>query len=242
MKEYPTKLPFRRSTTLPWIVVILVAIYLSRKYNTCHLRMPITYALLALSVGTMLQVQAWVPLDWALRHRRWFLPIFFVAIALIFAVHFTRANSPLKILSYLFFVLAMSIILSPLFHMASYQGVLQSSLFTVIALFLVLSIFSFWKPDWIQLKWAPFLFIGLVALLLMRLSFWIWTPSLGTYRMAAYIGILIFSAYVLYDTKRMMLRAQQCGRKYDYVTNLIGLFIDFMNLFANRMALSTTRH
>lgn len=230
-----------RASTLPFILVVTAVIYLSRKYKACHYRIPLTYLLLALSVATVVQAQAWIPPGWALQHRGWLFPVFFVAIALIFAVHLMRANSPIKAAAYLLFILSMAFIISPLMQIAHVQGVLKSSLATVIGLFMALSLVALWRPEWIRLDWGPFLFFGLVGLLLMRLSFWIWSPSIQTIRISAYIGIVLFSAYVLYDTKLMTMRANQCDKTYDYVTNLIGLFIDFMNMFSDTMTLSSTR-
>lgn len=233
---------FHRTWALPWIILISVVIYLSRKYNTCANRISFTYLFLALSMGTVLMAQPWIPKGWYFTHRAWFLPVFLVSIALIFVVHLTRPNSMIKVISYLLFVLAMAFIMSPMIQSSSWVHTVLPCLFTVTAFFVILSAVAKLKPEWIRLSWAPYLFFALIALLLMRLSFFIWQPTniRKAYRLSAYAGLLIFSAYVLYDTKLMTLRANQCGREYDYVTNLIGLFLDFINMFNDAMMLSKT--
>ena len=49
---------------------------------------------------------------------------------------------------------------------------------------------------------------------------------------SAYIGIAIFSGFIMYDTRLAKSRADQCAVPFDYVANLIGLFLDIINLFS----------
>ena len=52
--------------------------------------------------------------------------------------------------------------------------------------------------------------------------------------------IIIFSGFVLYDSKRMRLRAQRCNHPYDFIDNLLKLFLNFVNLWRDTMAIGVS--
>ena len=109
----------------------------------------------------------------------------------------------------------------------------------VIILTLLLSVISYLRPELIKFSWGNLLFFSLVSLIILRFSFLafpkIATKKVTTY--ASYFGIVLFSAYILYDTKLIRLRAKQCDIKYNYIKNVVSLFLDFINLFTNSLSL-----
>ena len=113
---------------------------------------------------------------------------------------------------------------------------------TTIAIFLVLSTITALKPELISDSWSMYLFIAVVALFIARLVeiFVIERGNdgkLSNYsRMVSYGAICIFSLFIMYDTKQVLVNASGCKVSPfgpDYINESINLFLDSMNLFTN---------
>lgn len=113
---------------------------------------------------------------------------------------------------------------------------------TTIAIFLVLSTITALKPELISDSWSMYLFIAVIALFIARLVeiFVIERGNdgkLSNYsRMVSYGAICIFSLFIMYDTKQVLVNASGCKVSPfgpDYINESINLFLDSMNLFTN---------
>lgn len=113
---------------------------------------------------------------------------------------------------------------------------------TTIAIFLVLSTITALKPELISDSWSMYLFIAVIALFIARLVeiFVIERGDdgkLSNYsRMVSYGAICIFSLFIMYDTKQVLVNASGCKVSPfgpDYINESINLFLDSMNLFTN---------
>lgn len=113
---------------------------------------------------------------------------------------------------------------------------------TTIAIFLVLSTITALKPELISDSWSMYLFIAVIALFIARLVeiFVIERGidgKLSNYsRMVSYGAICIFSLFIMYDTKQVLVNASGCKVSPfgpDYINESINLFLDSMNLFTN---------
>merc|ERR1712146_551269 len=75
-------------------------------------------------------------------------------------------------------------------------------------------------------SWGPYLFVGLIVLMLWGFGAMLfgfktnWIYSLG--------GALLFSAYILYDTSRLL---HSYGADESWVIFTIDLYLDIINLF-----------
>ena len=58
------------------------------------------------------------------------------------------------------------------------------------------------------------------------------------YKGAAYAFILLFMGFILYDTKKLQIRAQAC-KIADYIRESFKLFLDILNLFLRLLSLKT---
>lgn len=119
---------------------------------------------------------------------------------------------------------------------------------TTIAIFLVLSIITVLKPQLISDSWGIYLFIALISLLLARLiEFFVIRSSddmknLNYSRMISYTAIAIFSLFIMYDTKQVIVNAAGCKVSPfgpDYINESINLFLDSLNLFTNLYSIDT---
>ncbi|GAB5359889.1 hypothetical protein AAMO2058_000580800 [Amorphochlora amoebiformis] len=102
--------------------------------------------------------------------------------------------------------------------------VLQAFIYTA-AIFGALTIYAFTTKIDVR-SWGPYLFMGLVVLLIWGLVSMLfgfksnWFYSLG--------GALLFSAYILYDTSRLL---HTFGADEDWIFFTIDLYLDIVNLF-----------
>jgi FtsH-binding integral membrane protein len=110
---------------------------------------------------------------------------------------------------------------------------------STFGLLLVLSIISFAKPDIIKDSWEMYLFMGLVSLLGARLIelFMNFSHKSKYSRALSYGSILLFSMYIMVDTKKIIINAENCVNP-DYINESINLVLDTMNIFTNMYSLN----
>jgi len=133
------------------------------------------------------------------------------------------------------FLLAMSVSLYVIWRYSSYRGILVSTLIIVFLLVAGLTAIAYIKPEWIKLSWGSTLTVALLAGVLA----WIIPMFFGSgkdmsnyYKLLSAAFVFIFMMLILYDTKLLRIKAQQCTVP-DYPTDSLGLFLDIINLFSN---------
>lgn len=179
------------------------------------------------------------------------LPIFFcvalLSIICIILLHYIPATQLiLKHIIWLVLVLSIGTTFYPMYN--SYRnnkGAILSAILTTMALFLILSGIAYWKPNWISLSWGPVLFFLLLAgivgevIMLFFYKTQITKTEKSNSRWFTYFFILLFMAYILYDTKRLQINAKECvDPNADYIKESLGLFLDIFNIFVRILSLS----
>lgn len=166
--------------------------------------------------------------------------IFLMSLAvLMFTLNTNPKNVLLKHLLWLTFIMLMGLIFYPSYKIHSSKNLI-SALITTISLVIILSIIAFVKPEWISLNLGPVLFILLVAGIILELT----SIYLGghrdrksyIYKGFMYFFIVLFSLYILYDTKLLQIRAKACVNP-DYINESLNLFLDIANIFVRMLAL-----
>ena len=111
---------------------------------------------------------------------------------------------------------------------------------TTLFMLIVLSIISFTFPHLIKESWGTLLFIGLLGLVSARVIelFTGYHENEKRSRIISYISIIIFSFYIMYDTKKIIVNANNCVNP-DYINESLGLFLDSLNIFQNTYLLSS---
>ena len=56
-------------------------------------------------------------------------------------------------------------------------------------------------------------------------------------KILSYIGIVLFSLFIMYDTKKLIINSQNCENP-DYINESLNLFLDSINLFQNMYHIS----
>jgi len=137
-----------------------------------------------------------------------------------------------KHLLYIMWVMFMGIMMYPMY--AKNKNLFYHVGLTTFLLLLVLSIFAYARPDLIKNSWGTYLFIMLITLLGARLIelFAGFKHNSNYSRVISYISIVVFSLYVMFDTKNIIINADNCVNP-DYINESVNLFLDSMNLFTN---------
>jgi FtsH-binding integral membrane protein len=227
--------------TISWFASLILVAYLTNNYQACQHRITVTYLILAFTIFSMIAIQNWLPNKYFkyLVSHYWLL--FALSIISLIVFYLAPIYSSWQILLFVIFITSLSLMISPLYKFSQHNGVLKSCLTAVIVCFLLLSLVSLLNPELISFKIGNILLVSLISLLILRISFYFYQPSNQVLKFASYFGIILFSVYTLYDTKLMIWRANRCQEKYNYLQNVISLFLDFINLFTNSMSLSNNK-
>lgn len=132
---------------------------------------------------------------------------------------------------WLLFIITLSISMYGTLRYSRYTNVASNSAIIVTILFTILTIIAWIKPEWIGLNWGMFLSTAL----LIGILAWIIPLIVGInysvyYKILSAIFIVIFSTLILYDTKILKIKAENCVFP-DYPKDSLSLILDILNLF-----------
>lgn len=199
------------------------------------------YVILAIMIAaltiTIIKATKFMPNEFA---------IFCLAIILIFSFAFVnKTNVMLRTIIWVLFVMTMGALMYPIYEINGNSSVFSNSAIAVIVLVAVLTYITNQFPDEYFDSWGPMLLGGLFTLIVFQLLDLLFGDpiSSGRYKMYAYIGLFVFSAYIMYDTKKIYQHARVaeiCVRSggdklacADYPWRSMNLFLDILNLFSS---------
>ena len=175
-----------------------------------------------------------------------YLALFLILIGLVISLNFivpdTKMKMIIKHIVWLVILLLFALQLSLLVKYTS-QGILSNALLTTGLLVVVLTAIAFLKPEWISLKMGPILFFLLLAGIIFEASALLFfreqylVKNKWLYKGAAYGFIALFMGFLLYDTKRLQVRARAC-KIADYIRESFSIFLDILNLFLRILSLN----
>lgn len=152
---------------------------------------------------------------------------FIVAMILMFTtLAMSRRQSGIALVPAIAFMATMGAMMGP--NINHYLGispniVLMAVVLTTVVTGLLSAIVIVFKRDFSNI--GGFLFVGLL-LLLVALIANIFIQSSVFHLVLSYIGALIFSGYILYDTSKIM-----TGEYDNYIEASIGMYLNIINLF-----------
>jgi FtsH-binding integral membrane protein len=163
-----------------------------------------------------------------------FLVLLLITIGLLITVmSWPSKNLFSKHFLWLLWIGVMGYTLYPLFKIdkALFSIVKYQVLFVMTALTILTAL----NPKLINLKWwGPKLFVMLIGLIVVT-AFSLIVPGFYTSKIhyfLSYFSLILFSFYMMYDTKRLLVKARQCV-KADYINDSIGSVLDGLNIFTN---------
>jgi len=140
-----------------------------------------------------------------------------------------------KHLSWLVWIITMGITMYPIYLRSKQNGVFLSSLAVTFAMVATLTTVAFYRPDMIDLKMGPILLVLLLSGILLKIFTAIFAKRKTANNISyytSYVFIVLFSLFILYDTKKLQVNAKKCVIP-DYINESMGVFLDVLNLFSS---------
>jgi len=158
------------------------------------------------------------------------------AVALGFLIALRAVSARHVILNHIIwlgFLVSIAFVVYSVWRYSVYSGVLVTSLISVILLVTGLTLFVHMYPNLVSLSWGSGLLLALVAGILAWIVPMLMGLKLSGYYRALSIGfIFLFGALILYDTKLLKERANNCVFP-NYPSDSLGLFLDILNMFSS---------
>lgn len=170
---------------------------------------------------------------------------FIVSLISMFAIFYTSNNSPaMRHVLWLIFMVAMGTILFPIYEVNKMNNMLGKSMIITIAIVVALSIVAYTQPLGIFESWGPWLFAGLLILILVELGDLIFGENTNSrFKIYSWVAIALFSGFILYDTQKLVIKIPEVISKCtnalkphdcaDYPLESLGIFLDVMNMYSN---------
>jgi FtsH-binding integral membrane protein len=228
---------------LVWIIVFLSLLYYSIKnYNKCNFRIPLTYLILGLLFVGILLSQTHIR-NYQIYIKKYYFIIVIISFLFLFLTLISKSNSIIKIILFLLFVMSSALVISPIYNISLKKGIALPSIISVIIIFILLSFCAMFFPSLITYKWYNILFYSLISLIVFRIIL-LFTNTFpkNIVIWSSYLGLILFCFFILYDTKFMIVRAKNCKIPYDYINNILNLFLDLINILIELLSIGNIKN
>lgn len=192
-------------------------------------------SLLVTALGTQVEV---IPKE---DLRKWWVQLLlFVATLVILFVILPMNTGPLRYILYGLFLVLLAQASVPLTDRLMDKGTLQKTITLTVGAMLAMTAVAFYDKQNL-LGLGPYLFAGLIGLILARLGLGIAGVAgaplddlKSVSKGLSWIGAALFTAYIAYDTQ-VLKRDSRLGVKQrpDILTANLSLYLDVLNLFSN---------
>ena len=146
-------------------------------------------------------------------------------------------NVLLKHMVWLVFILYLGLLAYPTYIQTIEENTVIVTLMTTIAILIGFSVLAFVKPEWISLSWGPLLCFVLLGGIIGELCYYFFSKDkkvTGRSKAFSYFFIILFTLFILYDTKKIQVNAKSCKEStVDYINESLGIVLDALNLFQN---------
>lgn len=160
----------------------------------------------------------------------------------VIVISFTLLNISPGLFKYIVFALYIFLLgnlFAPLTQILNEKDLLAKVLAMTAGVFLGMTALAFAIPGRF-LGFGPYLFAGLIGLLLGRVGVWIAgladAPQKDlekTNTILSYLAVLLFAVFVAYDTQVLKTRMGNRLAKKDPINASVGLYLDILNLYTN---------
>jgi FtsH-binding integral membrane protein len=172
--------------------------------------------------------------------KKWYnlLALMILSIVLVLVLVYLKPG-PLKYIVFFVFVFCIGTSLRDIADKLQQKDLLLDVLATVSSVFVAMTALGFYDKQNL-LGFGPYLFAGLIGLLLARLGLgvasFVGAPTAavtGVNQALSAIGAILFSIYLAYDTQMLKRMAATCRGNPDYINGAVNLYLDIINLFVN---------
>ena len=156
-------------------------------------------------------------------------------LVLVFSLGFVRNNTIKHIMWF-----AILVLFSLVLNYEKYDKELIEDTFKKMLLIILLCVLiAIQFPQYIKPSMGTVLVFGLLFVIVFRIiDTFFFNQKYNT--LISSIAVFIFSAFIIYDTDRIMKDAKECVKSNnpDYLDNMINMFLNLMNLFNNLLAVA----
>ena len=220
---------------ISYIICIFIIYNIIHNNIKCNYRIPKTYLILTISIIYLFfLINNLTNYTYIIEHN--FIILFIISIIVIFIILFSPHNSLLQIIVFVLLIILIALYIQPIYHIANIKGTIKPILATVICIFISLTLITFIYPNFINLNWTKYILIGLFSLICFRLMLLVFNNNnISLIKLSSYLGILLFSFIILYDTKYILIKSKECSKPYYYINHILSLFLDFINIFTDML-------
>jgi FtsH-binding integral membrane protein len=229
-------------------ILTLYKIYInSNKYISSNLILENVYLHillgLILSGLTALSIDNCTSINNKINNYKIIIGTFILSLLSLFIIFSAGNNKGLQYGGFIVFMLSIGILLHPYITLLKYNGKGTSIFLSLICMIGFLSLIAYKLPN-LFLGWGAYLIIGLLSLIVIEVFDLIIGNSTGRInrnKIYGWIGILLFSGFILYDSQRLLEQAK-AGEMIStyYKTNNINypalslsIYLDIINLFSS---------
>jgi FtsH-binding integral membrane protein len=186
-----------------------------------------------------------------------FMAVAILMIILVVSLSFIDPKKQLiKHIVWIALIWTIAIVFNPIYNYTKNENILNKVLFTVGAMFLVMTYFAYTKPVTYFDSLEPYLISGLIGILISRLVNIIFSdfeqPSgfFGRDLIISIISVVLFNGFLLYDTQKILKEGlildQICKGEdnmvcADYPIKSMNIILDLINLFTNTARLYSNK-
>ena len=168
---------------------------------------------------------------------------FILALIALFMVFTAGHNKGLQYSGFVIFMMAIGIMLHPYVTVLKYNGKGASIFLSLVVIVGLLSLIAYKLPN-MFIGWGSYLTLGLLSLIIVEaMDLIVGTPAGLTERSKIYgwVGIVIFSGFILYDSQRLVEQARvgEMVSRYmktndiNYPALSLSIYMDIVNLFSS---------
>ena len=165
----------------------------------------------------------------------WYLVMFILVIMITFGIYSSNLSIPVKIVLFTLFSCIFGLMLSFSLNKIPYP-VINSAILGALSIFVVMLFSGYIITSYgYDLSWlGGVLLVSLIAIIISSIFCYVFGVSSGTHRFYLFIGLIVYSIFILYDTN-IILRKNYKGdfvaSSFSYYVDIIGVFIRLAELF-----------
>ena len=223
------------------IIALVIAIYNKAIKNgqfTCDSFVLNTYLYITLAImliTAFIMYFGKLPIE---QFKNKFIFVFILSLISLIGINFFSKNLFISHLLWLIFLMCISYTLVPFINLLNRDKILIKTLISTFMTLFLLTMFAYIYPEYIDLNihstLVVLLFSGIIVQLVNAIFPSQYSDNLRL--MMSYGFIVLFSFFILYDTKILKIKAQQCINKLinpNYPKESMDIFLDILNLFTN---------
>ena len=166
---------------------------------------------------------------------------FIISIASLFAVMYINPKEIiLNHAAWLTFLISIAMFIAPIYKKYN-KNVLTQTIVSTIFVVLGMTAVVYTKPELMNTSWNSVLAVALFSGIILELVNAFLIKNVGFQKFLTYAFVILFSVFLLVDTKEIKERSKKCKDTPDYPKGSLDVLMDIVNLFLRLLSLKGRR-